>query len=115
MRGQQSVIAMRRKGYAPAAVWLYDLGSERQRQPFPWPDFGASADVDIEPTDSPSRLDLRFCVGLRVWVQSRDLARLEAITRTAVEAGAKRVLGALLDGERCIAMTDTEGAIEWHA
>lgn len=48
-------------------------------------------------------------------MQSRDLARLEAITRTAVEAGAKRVLGALLDGERCIAMTDTEGAIEWHA
>ena len=120
MRGHTQVIAMRRKGYAPSAVWLYDTPPDapRESQRFAWPAFGQSADVSIEADENPGRLDLRFVVGLRVHVMAADEQRLQAITEQAMECGAKRVLGTLTQGSgdaaKCIALTDTEGAFEWR-
>lgn len=121
MRGHQSLLQARRLGAVPASVWLHDLPAGQQpiRQRFPWPVFGAHAEVDIEATDSPARLDLRFVVGLEVHIHAWSQQRLQALTDRARECGAKRVLGAVLEwrgqAPHCVEMTDTEGALTWHA
>lgn len=63
MNGHAAVIAARKSGHSPVALWF---------------DFGVRGEFDDEPTnvhrivieatDTPSRLDLRFCYGLRVHV-----------------------------------------------
>lgn len=121
MRGHQPLLHARRAGGAPESVWLHDTppGAQLLRQRFPWPMDGKNAEVDIEPSDSPRRLDLRFVVGLCVHVHAWTPDRLKAITERAVECGAKRVLGALFrwrgDAPECIEMTDTEGVVKWRA
>lgn len=120
MRGHEAMVDMRRRGFVPTAVWVHDLPLEAQRTPdrWNWPLHGQSACIDLDPTDNPARLDLRFVVGLTVWIQARDAQRLQALTDLAVACGAKRVLGSLVAGEgdraRCVAHTDTQGVLTWQ-
>lgn len=121
MRGHQPIIAARRQGFVPASVWLHDLpaGQRPERERFPWPTFGSAASVDIEATDSPARLDLRFLVGMQVFVMADRAERLEALESAAKAAKAKRVLGHLFadsrQGPQLVRITDTEGAMTWRA
>ena len=86
MRGHEPIIAMRRCGVVPAAVWLHDTPG-RTDQPRKWTETGLQAQVEIDADENPRRLDLRFAVGLTLWVQSTDERRLQAITEQAQLCG----------------------------
>jgi hypothetical protein len=83
-----------------------------------WPAFTAAAQIEIEPGDRASNLDLRCFVDLPlVWVESFSPRRLAGICAAISAAGAKRVIGVQLQraphGPQVAAMTDTEGAALW--
>lgn len=121
MRGHEPILSMRRSGATPQGVWIFD---QQDYTPSSHPTRGwvidtAQATVELLPTDSPARLDLRFCVGLTVYTQGGDLNRLEALERALLKAGAARVLGALIRdtkrGHETVAMTDTKGIVVMEA
>lgn len=91
MRRHEPLIAMRRRGMRPALVTLTDLPSttpwEAWRETLPFPD------VEIEPSDSPELVDLRFVVGLPVLVSIDDEQRMRRLVLAAEQAGAGRVYG----------------------
>jgi hypothetical protein len=68
MRGHHPLLFMRRGGYRPAVLWV-DVGVDRLEC---WRDWAVEcphhAHVEIACTDDPSTLDLRFAVGLDVFV-----------------------------------------------
>ena len=75
MRGHAQLIAMRRKGFRPAAVWITtDLDAMRC-----WRDWHeirpAHAQIEVERNDQPALLDLRSLIGLQVTVTGSDAAR----------------------------------------
>ncbi len=117
MRGHEPILTMRREGVTPQGVWIFDqeqyTGSSHPTQG--WMIDTAQATVEILPADKPARLDLRFCVGLTVYTQGADAARLEALEVALLRAGAARVLGALVqfDGRdmQTLAMTDSKGIV----
>lgn len=84
MRGHEAVIALRLKGYAPDDVHIdFDVRL---------PSDGTHAHVLIEPSDAISLLDLRFLVGLTVFVHGDDQARTENTVTACVQARAARVI-----------------------
>jgi hypothetical protein len=99
MRGHEPLLAMRRRGFRPASVWLVD-------SPPPTPlldgtrlDWWAfrdtpPAEIFVEPDDSPARVDLRFLLALTVHVLMPDADRMRAFVEAAKNAGAARVFGA---------------------
>lgn len=93
MRGHEAVIAMRQRGRVPAAIRLHvggDLPASLWRE---WPDFTSTAQVHIPDEDNVRRLDLRFVVGLLVWVDGwAGAERVEAVETAVKAAGASRVL-----------------------
>jgi hypothetical protein len=125
MKGQETLIAMRKGGHVVGSVWL-DLDPDKQESWRTWtecadfkahPDAALSANVQIEPGESISRLDLRFLVGLTVWVHGSDLDRVQQLHKACAAAGAKRVLSAFMQpdarGEpRTAAMFDTAGIFQ---
>lgn len=118
MRGHEFVLQMRRAGVIPAACWLDDTGC-RTCLPERWPEGTAHAQVEIEPTENPRRLDLRFAAGMTLWVSSRSSERLHQIAEQAELCGVDRVLGAIYEGEgvqmKLTAMTDTKGVLQWQS
>ena len=117
MRGHEAIVTMRRNGVTPQGVWIFDQAgyTDSTHPSRGWMVDTAQATVELLPTDNPARLDLRFCVGLTVYTQGDDAARLEALEAALVKAGAARVLGALIgfDGRdhQTLAMTDTRGIV----
>lgn len=125
MRGHEPVIAMRRRRQAPMAVRLHVGGDLPEALWRDWPTFTGTAQVHIPDSDNLERLDLRFVVGLLVWVDAHDEARMLAVEDAVKRAGACRVLSALLgpiDGMpehpmniETKAMRDTrEGGFTWQ-
>ena len=114
MRGHQPILAMRRRRVAPKSVWLSTdpIDPDLWRA---WPEFCSHAHVQIDVGDNAQALDLRFLVGMLVFVDGNNQSRVEEIERAAIDAGAARVLGAVFGSKaKCLAMTDSEGALEWQ-
>lgn len=106
MNGQQPIIAMRRKGFKPAFVWLQDTGLAPTEYT-----------VTLAKTDIPEALDLRFLVGVTVLAESHDRRRLERITDACKQAKALRVIASLHDGAPWFdttEITDTDGVMTWQ-
>lgn len=106
MRGHLPIIAMRRAGLAPTMVTLSDYPTETWSWR-DWPQDTAHAEVEIERTDSPARLDLRYLVGLTVIVDGENANRVNAISDAAERAGAARVLRVVLKVERMRAAVES--------
>ena len=117
MRGHEPILAMRREGAAPASIWLHDMAGYTPDTAgrMAWPLHSARADVEVLHTDSPRRLDLRFCVGLVVHVNSDSSTRLQGLIDTAVACGAQRVIGSRINLGRVVSVTDTAGHFAWSA
>lgn len=57
-----------------------------------WPREDTAAHVEVQPQDRIGLLDLRFAVGLLVFVTGTDRDRVKALHDACVDVGAKRVL-----------------------
>ena len=95
MRGHMPILAMRRAGLAPTMVTLSDYLTETWSWR-DWPQDTAHAEIEIERSDSISRLDLRYLVGLTVIVDGENANRVNAIADAAELAGAGRVIRVVL-------------------
>lgn len=97
MRGQEPIIAMRRRGLKPRMVFI-DAYIDSATSWRTWPELDTSCPmVEIAPTDQLSSLDFRFVVGLLVMVTGHDQRRVDAISTMCIEAGASRVVATTLD------------------
>lgn len=99
MRGHEPLLAMRRRGVRPEAVWLTDFAPPRPLANGARLDWWAlprpqSAEVSLDPTDHPLRTDLRFVVGMQVFIDIADPQRMHAFVEAAKLAGAASVFGA---------------------
>ena len=100
MIGHTQLIALRRRGVKPTAVYITDMVHQLARD---WHDprslsgvrFNAMHDphISIEPTDKIRHLDFRFLVGLDVRVSSDDEAVARELFRACIDAGAQQVVG----------------------
>lgn len=90
MRGHLPLLAMRRRGLRPEFITLSAIEPPAWDR---WPNLQPFPDVEIEATDSPALLDLRFVVGLPVVVSIDDPQRMRSIVLAAEQAGASRVYG----------------------
>lgn len=119
MRGHEAILSMRRSGVTPASVWIDDTGKPTSGSDprTGWQRDTAHAQVDVDPTDNPRRLDLRFAAGLTVHLHTDSEARLMAFEESAKSCGVGRMLGNLFAGSglqrRVVRMTDTAGAFVW--
>lgn len=122
MHGHEQLIAMRLHGYMPDQVWIgTDLG-ERIDQARDWLAMNSAvAHLQLDAPDKPARLDLRCVHGLMCFVQGSDAHTVHAVRDACIEAGAKRVISAVMErfgrGEwaafRTIEQTDTDGQFVW--
>jgi hypothetical protein len=103
MTGQDSILAMRRRGKAPAFVWVSDRRTA----------FLSGLTVRLDPADIPEALDLRFLVGLTALVDGGDPERVDRIAK-ACAAVAKRVIANTTAGFHTVRITDTEGVMTWQ-
>lgn len=97
MRGHEPIVAMRRRGKKPAMVFIdaFETASQCWRE---WPARDLSMpQVEVSEHEALSGLDLRFVVGLRVFVMGHDERRVESIKSLCLEAGAARVVAAVVD------------------
>ncbi len=99
MRGHEPLLAMRRRGFRPAAVWLVDSPPPKPLSCGTRLDWWAfrkplAAEVFVEPADSAARADLRFVIGMQVHVQIANAGRMRAFAEAAMAAGASSVFGA---------------------
>lgn len=106
MRGHEGVILMRRSGYRPQHVSLTDA-------PGAWhwtryPEQHATPAVFVDPMDTVARLDLRFLVGLTVFVDT-DF-RAKELVLACESAGAEIVFGVVNDAMICT----KSGGQEWR-
>lgn len=122
MRGHEALIAMRlRRRKVPRIVFFDFAGgrSERWRTwQFETPD---RAYLLLDHGDVPGAMDLRCVVGLTVWINHTDEARVIALRDACMAAGADRVIAHVSDqvGEGEYAKfplrwcTDTAGFMTW--
>ena len=104
MTGHEPLIRMRMQGWKPAHVslndraWAYPWWRDRELMGF--------ADVGVNPEEDVGRLDLRFVVGLPVFVEQRDSDRMRRLVLACEAAGASRVFGFSGDKAVCTAGED---------
>lgn len=113
MRGHEPIVDMRRRGKKPAMVFIdaFETASQCWRE---WPARDLSMpQVEVPEDDALSGLDLRFVVGLRVMVTGHTARRVEAIRDLCIEAGASRVIAAVVD-DHAAHITDTAHAQKEH-
>ena len=102
MTGQDQIIALRRKGFAPRFVWVSD-------RPTALLD---GATVRLNPQDVPEQQDWRFLVGLTALVEGAQADRVARIA-AAVQPIARRVIATTCPGRDVTNITDTEGSLTW--
>ena len=91
MRGHEEIIAMRHGGHRPDIIFIH-VGIDNSGSHLDWQTWTPkNAEVEIADA-SLAGLDLRFTVGLLVWVSGQDQGRVSAIHIACLEAGAKRVV-----------------------
>jgi hypothetical protein len=117
MRGHEALIAMRRQGAVPDVVWI-DTDLARLPMADDWLEVTPRhAHVQLDPADSPARVDFRCVIGLTVSISGDDLKRVRATRDACVFAGAKRVIASTTKrigrGEfaafQLVELTDTDG------
>lgn len=106
MKNHEPLIAMRRRGRKPSAVFLV-VDCAGREEDLRWPEIDPGmAHVAIEPHDVPSRLDLRCVIGCNVHVLGFDEERLRAVFDAAVGAGAALV-ASVFDGQTQVHRRET--------
>lgn len=113
MRGHQQLVEMRRAGARPDIVFVETdpamfAATEDWHVESP-----SRAQVRIEPADSVHRLDLRFLVGLPVWVNGTDSARVFAVAEACERHQAGRVIASVSNETEVVEMADSQGDIAW--
>lgn len=110
MRGHLPIIAMRRRHLRPSLVMI-DLEPDALKCWRDWPAFNPNvADVQIEPKDIPSLLDLRWLIGLNVIITGKDADRVAAMDKACRDHQAARVIAAVCDPDQpvdAMRVTDT--------
>lgn len=117
MRGHQALIAMRRAGAIPDAVWL---GTDAALDPrcTDWLDTTPRhAQLQLDADESPLRADLRCVVGLLVCVTGSDLQRVRQTRDACIAAMASRVIATTtrsvgndeFPAFQVVEITDTDG------
>jgi hypothetical protein len=71
MTGHQQLLAMRRRGFKPASVWVVDgkgpCSADWHAEPSPYSG-QFHAEIQLDANDVPEALDLRLLVGMNVWL-----------------------------------------------
>ena len=106
MKGHDALIALRKRGFKPAGVWICHA-QDPSRGWASWSRYAGHdryPEVEILPTEVPELLDLRFVVGLVAHVSGMKLyAKAKRLHEALVEAKAKRVItvcgGLIIDSE----------------
>ena len=98
MRGHEPLLTMRRNGRRPSHVTLTDCPPPKPLSDGTRMDWWAlsdvsGADVSIDPEDNPALVDLRFVVGMLVFVDIDDPQRMRKFVAACQSAGAERVFG----------------------
>jgi hypothetical protein len=101
MRGHEPLLKLRRAGYKPLHVRLWDCTNSIDAWWAPLPLQGPGAvssvlgfpEIAVSANDSPELLDLRFLVGCTVLVDSPDAVRLRRLLLACEQAGAAAVYG----------------------
>lgn len=111
MRGHEALIAMRMNRRRPRIVFVF-AGRDSSEQ---WRDWATEtphmAQVEIEDDESVSGLDFRFAVGMLAVVDGRDAARVTRIATALAEAGAARVVSAVVaNNDFGVLVADTDQA-----
>lgn len=108
MRGHEPLLALRRKGLKPRMVFI-DAFEDSDNSWRDWPTNDPThPQIEVLADDSIAGLDFRFVVGLTVMVTGHDKARVNAIRGACIDAGAKRVVAAFIDGDK-VQTTDLTG------
>ena len=119
MRGHTNIVAMRRQGLRPLHVTLHNL--PRSTRWWAFPELHPFPDVAVEADDVPERIDLRFVVGLPVFVDiDEDEQRMRRLVLAAEKAGASHVIGHAWhrtgpESVQCIGEVSTKGDQSWRA
>lgn len=94
MRGHEPLIAMRLGGMRPGTVQIY-AGTDNSGACQDWQQtMPAHAQVEVSDDEPLSGLDLRFVVGMLVFVTGENAFRVEAIHAMCLGCGAQRVVSA---------------------
>lgn len=125
MRGHDPILAMRKAGAVPSAVWFDLDGDGDAWRLWPrsmgvtfrrFPEATVQAWVLIEPEDSIARLDLRYVVGLVCHVMGSDAQRVHRLHQALHDAGAVRVLSSVMRPDargdlRVVESLDSDGVL----
>lgn len=115
MRGHEKLVEMRVAGSVPEWVFV-DTEYDKTHQYADWHRVdNTTAVVLVEPSDR--RLDFRFVVGMKCFVQGENMNRVHEIRDACISAGAKRVIAAVMRrlgrdefvAFQTIEQTDTDG------
>lgn len=109
MTGHENILVMRRKGYAPAGVWVTDTDSamckqvakdwHRETNPYTGQFF---PQVVLSAMDTPEAMDFRFLVGLQVHARSDRSEDRNARLFEAIKKANPAVVAAVLNGQTTI-------------
>lgn len=116
MRGHQALIDMRMRGYAPVGHVTIDVDGPTVLAKT-WPNFMADyPQICVEKSDSPTRCDLRFLVGLNVNVTGCDEPKVRAFTAAAMRAKAARVMAIVHEqrNSKVLSIEDSKGELTWQ-
>lgn len=116
MKGQEALLAMRKAGKAPSAVFI-ETATDRLKQSSDWQhNTPGMAALLIEPDDIPAMLDLRCVVGLLVSISGDCEELVGRVHEACVAANAKRVVSSVFStksGRTLTRINDSDGVLEW--
>ena len=96
MRGHEALIAMRKRRIRPSIVFV-SACSDPSGQWRDWHElYPDQAHVEVADDETISGLDFRFAVGMLAVVDGHDPDRVARIARAIQEAGARRVVAAVV-------------------
>lgn len=103
MRGHESILEVRKQGYAVDNVWVQVLDSDiRKYPPMQDPDnaleFGLRPEIHINRSDKVQTLDFRCLVGATVHLIGADETRVRAILKQILRFKPDRVIASGFDG-----------------
>ena len=116
MRGQTQLETLRRRGKAPAVVFIETDSVPGWKGPETWHE-RANAPAQLQGSRA-SQAELRCVVGLTVCVQGSDPQTVQAMRDACIRAKAARVIASVSQctgPERfeCLEVSDTMGVLTW--